>query len=78
MTTPEELGEATRWCREHGARVTWAEDETRCRIEVDVPDRLAGVIRGEAADFFGAYVQCRMLVESFFDEPPTKRIWRTD
>ncbi len=78
MTTPDDLREAARWCREHEARVTWSEDETRCKIEVSVPDRLAGVIRGEASEYFEAYLHCRMLVEAFFDEPPTKRWFRSD
>lgn len=64
--------EAARWCRARRARVIWSPDETRCRIEVPLPDGRGGRIDGEGADFLEAYAQCRDLVEAFFDDPPTR------
>ncbi len=70
--TPDELREATRWCREHQAKVTWSEDETRCVVEVPVDGREP--VCGEGGDYFHAYVHCRMLLEaSSSDDPPTKK-----
>lgn len=74
--SPSELArEAARWCRDHLARVRWSEDETRCVVEVAAPDRPGGVVRGEGSDLVEAYVHCRMRLESFHDDPPTRR-WR--
>ena len=70
-----DMREAVRWCQVRGARATWAQDETTCRVVVDRPDG-QGLISGVGPGFLEAYVVCRMRVETFFDGPPTEPLSR--
>lgn len=71
------LREATQWCRDHLAKVTWSEDESRCRVEVILDGRAASArVWGEGTEFIEAYQECRALVEEYFDGPPTRPLDR--
>jgi hypothetical protein len=54
------------WCRERAARVQWGRDadEPACRVEVLAPSSSFRLLRGEAADFYEAYIIVRAQFEA--------------
>jgi len=60
------------WCRFVRARTRWTVDESRCTIEVPVPDRPFAWLRGSGPDYEAAVQAARRAYADYTSEPPTR------